>query len=124
MATSYATPQDVAIRLNTEFDKGETDQVEAFLEDVSALIRNEVPDLDARLAAGTADPKFVKGVVFQIIGRILTAANSGGVGLTSETHPEYAYTLSRAAAEGLDLTAAELRKLRGRRSAAFSIIPG
>jgi hypothetical protein len=124
MATPYATVQDVAIRLNTTFEGGEEEQVEAFLRDVSALIRNEVPDLDTRLADGQVDPDFVVGVVFQIIGRILTAANGGGVGVTSETHPEYAYTLSRAAAEGLELTAAELRKLRGRRSAAFSIIPG
>lgn len=124
MATPYASVVDVATRLDTTFENGEQAQVEAFLRDVSALIRSEVPDLDTRLAAGQADPDLVVGVVFQIIGRILSAATGGGVGVTSETHPEYAYTLSRAAIEGLELTAAELRKLRGRRSSAFSIIPG
>jgi hypothetical protein len=122
----------VATRLNTTFEGAEEKQVEAFLVDVSALIRNEVPDLDTRLGTGEADPDFVRGVVFQVISRILSAAKDGtGVTTTTEQHPEYSYTitraLSQAAAEGLDLTDREIARLTGRNrrtGRAFSIIPG
>lgn len=133
MATPYATPEDVATRLNAEFDDGETSQVEAFLRDISAVIRNEVPDLDTRLLANTADPDLVVATVFQVIRRVLDDANVGPAGTTkSEEHPEYSYSIARAlstaSAEGLDLTDAEIARLSARAEKqsgkAFSIIPG
>lgn len=133
MATPYASPEDVAIRLNVTLDEGQETQAEAFLRDVSALIRDEVPDLDARITAGTKDRDLVVAVVFQVIRRVLDDANIGPAGTTtSEEHPEYSYSitraLSQASAQGLELTDSEIARLSARpqqrSSQAFSIIPG
>jgi hypothetical protein len=120
----FATADDVATRLNTTFEGAETNQVNAFLDDVSAVIRADVPDIDDRITAGTLDTGLVRAVVFQIVARLLTAAGNG-IGVASETHPEYAYTLTKAAAAGLGLTDDEISRLSVRHvGRPFSIRPG
>lgn len=126
MTVPFATMDDLATRLGTTFtDPVEIAQVDAFLVDVSELIRSEVPSIDQSIVDGTVTAEMARAVACQVAARVLTTAGNGGV-YGSETHPEYAYTLTAAAAAGLDLTDAEKRRLtpRAKQSRAFSITPG
>jgi hypothetical protein len=93
---AFATVEDVQTLLGEQFDTVGAAQVQALLDDVSELIRTRRP------------------------------LTSGGVVVKSETHPEYAYTLTDAAAAGLALTDEELDLLTPQvsRSRPFSIQPG
>lgn len=125
MAT-YASTTDVADRLGLDFDEREERQCEALLEDVSAIMRARLPSLDTWITDALTDPAVAKTVCCWIAMGAITAVSTG-VGVTSETHPEHAVTISTAAAAGLDLTSDQISLLTpisttgGR---AFSIHPG
>lgn len=127
MAAPLCKVQDVADQLGTTFEQGGADyrQVEAFCTLVSALIRARRPLVDQWIAEGVLDPDLVTGVAVQVVARLRTTAETGGVGLRGETHPEYSYELTASAAAGLNLTKAELTALTpaAGRQRPFSIIP-
>lgn len=51
---SLAGTDDVAVRLGRSLSSAESDQAQAFLDDAEVLIRQRIPDLDARTAADSA----------------------------------------------------------------------
>lgn len=127
MAT-YATPPDVATRLNVEFDAGETAQCEALLEDVSVLMRARLPLLDQWIADGLTETGLAKSKACYLAMQAITVIDAG-VGSEQTSHPEYFVRISTAAQAGVrlsdddvnDLTPSSLRTQRGK---AFSIRPG
>lgn len=125
MAT-YATSTDVADRLGFDLDDREVRQCEALLRDVSSIMRARLPSLDANLLAGTVEADLATAVCCWVAMGAITVVSTG-VGVTSETHPEHAVTISTAAAAGLDLSDDQISQLTppvttgGR---AFSIHPG
>lgn len=125
MAT-YATTTDVADRLGFDLDGAELRQCQALLEDVSVIMRARLPLLNANILAGTVDADLAKAICCWVAMGAITVVTTG-VGVTSETHPEHAVTISTAAAAGLDLSDGQISQLTpivtggGR---AFSIHPG
>lgn len=93
----------------------------------SAIIRTQVPTMDARLAAEVAPfvlADLVKGVTVAMVLRRMM--NPDGVRSVQEALEDYSRTTTRDAAVssgGLCLTDEELWLLRGRRKA-FSVTPG
>lgn len=125
MADPFATVPDLEQRLGVNYDATETTQAERALEDVSALIRQIRPTIDADIAAGTVTAGVARMVTCQVVARYLSTIDSGGIGTRSEQYPEWGYTLTNAAADGLALTRDELALLTppAQRAKAFSIIP-
>lgn len=124
---AFATIEDVEKRLNETFtEQGDIDQMNAFLDDVSALIRKRRPKIDEWIADGSLDAEWVRAVTCQVVARLLSSYEHGA-GVESETYPEWSYRLSKAAAAGLTLTDAEKCDLTPESegySRAFSIHPG
>lgn len=121
----FATVEDLETRLGVQYDETERGQVTALIDDVSALIRQARPSIDADIDAGLISAGVVLMVTCQVVARYMSTVDSGGIGVRSEQHPEYGYTLTTAAANGLQLTQAELALLTpaSQRSKAFSIMP-
>ena len=120
------TPEQVGVRLGVEYEPGaELDQVTAFCADVSALIRSRRPLIDQWIADGDISADTVVAVACQVAARAMTSANTGGVGIRSEQHPEYSYELTSSTAAGLNLSNRELAMLTppGFRNRPFSIFP-
>lgn len=122
---AFATVADVAVRLGDTYDTTQTAQLNALLDDVSALIRARRPQIDAWIAAGTISDAIVRAVTVQVTARMLTTIATGGVGLRAEQHPEYSYELASNTAAGLNLTNRELAQLTPPvgRSRPFSVQP-
>lgn len=123
--TPLCTPDDVADRLDTTYEGSQLTQVARLCADASGVIRARRPLIDAWLASGVVDRNVVVGVACQLAARLLTSANTGGVGVRAETHPEYSYELTGSAAAGLSLTKAELALLTPAtaRTRPFSVLP-
>ena len=121
----FATVEDLEKRLGVSYDDTERDQVQALIEDVSALIRQARPSIDADILAERISTDVVRMVTCQVVARYMSTVDSGGIGVRSEQHPEYGYTLTNAAANGLELTQSELALLtpQSQRHKAFSIMP-
>ncbi|GAA2774069.1 Gp19/Gp15/Gp42 family protein [Saccharopolyspora taberi] len=121
----FATYEDLEVRLGVQYDDAERPQVEALITDVSALIRQARPSIDADIEAERISADVVRMVTCQVVARYMSTVDSGGIGVRSEQHPEYGYTLTTAAANGLELTQSELALLTpvSQRSKAFSIMP-
>lgn len=127
MPAPLCTPDEVAETLGVPmFEGAELVQVDRLCAQVSGLIRAHRPLIDAWLTAGKVDADVLSGVACQAVARVRTSISTGGVGVRSETHPEYAYTLTSTAAAGLALTADELALLTPSLDdrAAFTIRPG
>lgn len=126
--TALCAPQDVEVWLGTSYQDDVTAylQVAKLCDAVSALIRARRPQIDTWIAGGLLDDALVCSIAVQVVARNLTSIATGGVGVRSETHPEYAYELTAAAAAGLSLTKAELAALTPAvgRERPFSIISG
>lgn len=121
----FATYEDLEVRLGVQYDDAERPQIEALITDVSALIRQARPSIDADIEAERISADVVRMVTCQVVARYMSTVDSGGIGVRSEQHPEYGYTLTTAAANGLELTQSELALLTpvSQRSKAFSIMP-
>ena len=91
---AYATPADVAVRWGRELTPEETASIGVRLEDVERLIRRTIPDLDAKVDAGTINVDDVVQVESDSVLRM--ARNPDGY--VSETDGDYTYRLSDAAA--------------------------
>lgn len=125
--TAFAQPIHVT-ELTTETYAGAAEaQVRALIRSISGRIRARLPNLDTWIADGLVDPVMVQDLVVQVTIRALDALTRG-LGVISETHPEYAYRVSEAAAAGVSgITEDEWRALtpQSRRPrGAFSITPG
>lgn len=127
MPAPLCTPHDVGAWLGTSYteDMAEYVQVSKLCAAVSALIRARRPRIDDWLADGLLDDDLVRAIAVQVVARQLTTISTGGVGVRSETHPEYSYELTASAAAGLNLSKAELTALTplAGRDRPFSIIP-
>ena len=125
--TPLAEPADVTA-LTTETYTGAAEvQVRTLIRLVSGRIRAHLPDIDTWITDGLLDPTMVRDFVAEVTIRARTALDAG-LGVISETHPEYSYRLSEAVSTSLNsITADEWSLLtpqskRARR--AFSIQPG
>lgn len=97
---TYATPQDVADELGRPLSgSAETTQFAGWLLRVEALILTRIPDLAARIAAGSLDQAVVVSVEAAVAAR--KALNPAGK--QNERIDDYSYGLTDAAAS-VDLT--------------------
>lgn len=116
---AYATPADVEARIGRELTPEETIQVGELLEDVEALIKLRIPDLDAKVADGTIPERIVVMVEVNAVVRVLRNPEA----YVSETDGNYSYTRSQNGASGyLELLPIEWEWLFGG-TGMFQIIP-
>ena len=119
-------PDDIAVMLgDSPYEDPELAQIEWLCRRVSGMIRSRRPMVDQWIARGLLDADMVNAVACQVVARVRTTLNTGGVGLRAEQHPEYSYELTASAAAGLNLTKAELALLtpEAGRQRPFSIQP-
>lgn len=105
MPATLATTYDVAGMWRTLEDE-ELTGVEYLLAFASAIIRNRVPNIDARLADGTLDPILVAGVIASMVVRVAQRP----AGVQSESTGPFSVTYANAAS-GLAITDDELALL-------------
>lgn len=108
----FATARDIEVRLKRTFTEAETSQVEAFIRDVSALMRVKRPLIDVARASGAVSDDILVAFIFQVAARMVSSAERGA-GVKSEQYPEWSYALTEAAARGLYFTDDELAMLSG-----------
>lgn len=127
MATPYAEPDDVAIRLGINaFTASEGLQALALLSDVSEIMRARLPLLDTWIATGKTTSGLALAIACQMAMQAITISTVG-VGVRQEVHPEHSVTFTDAATAGLDLTDSQISLLTPdaeERGKAFSIRPG
>lgn len=127
VATPYAEPDDVAIRLGLSgFTNAEELQALALLSDVSEIMRARLPLLDTWISNGKTTAGLALAIACQLAMQAITISNVG-VGVRQEVHPEHSVTFTDAATAGLDLTDAQISLLTpdaDERGKAFSIRPG
>jgi len=87
---SVVTIQDVQARLGRVLTDLEQAQVNAWLEDLGALVHARVPDLEDQLNAGTMDRSILKLVFAQAIRRLLL--NPEGLRQYTESIDDYSVT--------------------------------
>lgn len=120
---TLATVSDVAVRLGRPIsDPDEVQQVQAWIDDASAIVLNRIPDLPARMAAGAPTSAVVGAVVANVVIRKIQNPE----GKVSEDIDDYRYRLNENARRGeLFLTDDEWRLLLpGERDGAWTITPG
>lgn len=116
---TYASVDDVAVRLGRELSPSESAQAAALLQDIEATILARVPDLLDRLLDGSLSAQVLIKIEANAVVRVLR--NPGGY--RSEAEGDYSYTVDTRAASGfLSLTAAEWSELSVL-SGAFTITP-
>jgi hypothetical protein len=93
---AYATPADVESRLGRDLTSEEEAQVTELLEDVEALIKLRIPDLDDKVTAGTIPERIVVMVEVNAVIRVLRNPEA----YVSETDGNYSYTRSSDGASG------------------------
>lgn len=87
---SVVTITDVQARLGRVLTDLEQEQVTAWLEDLDALVRARIPDLDDQLALGTIDVRVLKLVFAQAVRRLLL--NPEGLRQYTESIDDYSIT--------------------------------
>lgn len=109
MVVAYATVSDVEARLGRPIsDTLEVVQVEAWLDDVDALILERIPDLAERVADGTPTVATVVAIESNAVIRKIQNPN----GVVSEGNDVYNYRLNEDARKGeLFLTDEEWARL-------------
>lgn len=124
MAESFATPEDLAARwrpLTTE----EQAVALVLLEDASARIRVEFPDVDARIAADPQglDPAVPRMIVCAMVKRAMLAGTDQAVAASiQQTAGPYSQSTTFANPTGdLYLTSGERRMLKGSPQQAFTV---
>lgn len=116
---AYATVADVEARLGRSLDTSEQTIVSTRLNDVELLIRNKIPDLDAKISSGVIDVEVLIMVECESVLRLIKNPD----GYTAETDGNYSYQISARVASGrLDILPEEWALL-GVRSGAFTIRP-
>jgi hypothetical protein len=116
---AYATTTDVETRLGRQLTPDETIQVGELLEDVEAIIKINIPDLDVKVADGTIPLRIVVMVEVNAVLRVLKNPDA----YVSETDGNYSYTRSTDGASGyLSILPIEWDWLTGG-SEMFQIVP-
>ncbi|WP_280350348.1 Gp19/Gp15/Gp42 family protein [Nocardia abscessus] len=117
---AYATAEDVAVRWNRTLTEEETALVNARLADVERRIKRRIPDLAAKITAGTVDVEDVKQVEADAVLRLVRNPE----GYIQESDGSYSYMLSQEAASGkLEILPEEWESLGWRRRGMFQIVP-
>jgi hypothetical protein len=122
MADPFATSADVESAWRA-LSTDEAASATYWLTFASAIIRREVPTVDARITAGTLDADLVMGVAVSMVLRRLQ--NPDGYRSVQESIEDYSTTATRdsaLSAGGVYLNEDE-KCLLGERSGAFSITP-
>jgi hypothetical protein len=100
----YAATDDVELRWGRKATPEEDELITTRLGDVERMIRRRIPDLDARVAAGTINLDDLIQVQADVVLRLVRNPD----GYVSETDGDYTYQLSQKAASGvLELTPEE-----------------
>lgn len=132
MLTPFAFPQDVADIWRPLVDEAEADKLLHLLAKASDQIRDEVPlvgglTVDERITAGTLRPETVKGVVVDMVHRLVSIPRymrQTSVTIDGDTK---AGTLDASVSSGeMMITEREMDRLMGRKSGrpkAFTITP-
>lgn len=121
---AYASTSDVSVRLGRAIsDATETDQVDAWLDDIEAIITARLGNVNALIAAGSMSGDTLTMVEANAVVRKVKNPD----GKQNERIDDYSYGLNADAARGdLFLTDAEWELLAPdvRPTGAFSITPG
>ena len=121
----FAEPSDVEAIWHP-LSETEFSMVAGRINEASQLVRDEVPDVDDRILAGTLADATVRSVVVAMVRRVMVNPD-GDSSVTEQTGPfSVTRTRSRAVAAGeVYLTARERARLTGRKvQRAFTITPG
>lgn len=115
---AYAERTDVTGRhIGAELDESVLAVVDIRLDDAERKIKNRIPDLDERVAAGTLDEADIRMVEAEMVLRLIRNPE----GYTQETDGNYSYMVSQAVASGrLEVREDEWRQL-GVRKGVFTI---
>lgn len=120
---AYATADDVASRLGRELEEGEILLVETRLGDAELLIKQQIPDLDARVADTIEWPDYEALVVMVEAEMILRLVRNPD-GYSQESDGNYSYAIYQAVASGkLEIMDSEWELLGLKRSGMFVITP-
>lgn len=93
---AYATAADIEDRLGRDLDDGEQQIVHTRLGDAETLILARIPDLHARVTAGTIPSAVVAMVEAEAVLRLVRNPD----GYRSESDGNYSYELARTVASG------------------------
>lgn len=117
---AYATPADVAVRWGRELSPEESALIGVRLADVERMILRRVPDLAAKIAAGTVLEDDVVQVEADAVLRLVRNPD----GYVSETDGDYTYMLAQDSAPGrLSILPEEWELLGVTASGMFIIAP-
>lgn len=93
---AYASAVDIADRLGRDLDDLEARIVETRLDDVEALIKTRVPDLDDKITDGKLNQRLVIMVEADALLRLIRNPD----GFTQETDGNYSYSIDARVASG------------------------
>lgn len=93
---AYATPADVAVRWGRELSPEESALISVRLADVERMILRRIPDLAARITAGT----ILEADVIQVEADAVLRVVRNPDGYVSETDGDYTYMVSQDASPG------------------------
>jgi hypothetical protein len=100
----------------------------ARIDSASRMVREQVPDVDSRIAAGSLDADTVRDVVVGMVERVVAVGRFVRQESVAVDDGSKSRTYSTSVAEGeMFISASELARLRltsARRSRAFTIYPG
>ncbi len=113
MALPFAVAADLAERWRP-LSPAETSRADVLLADASHVVRRRVPEVDARIIAGTLDPDTVEIVVTSMVKRVMMVDGRDGVVQTSDTTGPFATSATYTNPQGnLYLSTDELLLLGG-----------
>lgn len=115
---AYATVEDVQARLNRPLTTVEEGMAETLLEDVEAILRSRILDLDER----AEDPDYL-ALVVQVEANAVLRVIRNPSGYRQETDGNYSYTVSAAVASGHLFVMDSEWNLLGVSKGAFTITP-
>ena len=92
---TYVLPDEIPVLLGVTFTEAQTAQAQAFLDDVEEQILERIPDLEARIAAGTVKESAVKRVERRAVRRVMLNPD----GKDNERIDDYSYGLNDSVAE-------------------------
>jgi hypothetical protein len=124
VATSYATPDDVATLLKVTFSPEDNLQCQMVLDGVSAIFRSRLPSLDTWIATGLVDPALPRFATVQVTKNLIDVTNMNGK--SRERVGDYEVTFRDVGASTVDAVDEWLEVLTPAlaQSRAFSIRPG
>lgn len=93
---AYAEASDVADRLGRALDEAEQRIVEARLDDVEAILKTRIPDLDEQVQEDRINLRIVEMVEVEAILRLIRNPD----GYIQETDGNYSYSLNAQVASG------------------------